>query len=502
MNNTGRIQSPPQSYIRRVLFCSSSQLAVLENLRKSVDVDRAHLVMLSESGIAEREKVAQLLRAIDRLADDDFAPLHDTEPVRGTYLQYEDYLIRTEGAAIGGILQIGRSRNDLNATVMKLLLRMPYARAVVVTLRLMRHLLLQAEKYAATLMPAYTHGQPATPGSYGHYLAGVARAVSRDLEGVLDAARDLENSPLGAGAVSGSHLPLDCDRTAVLLGFRSGPVHSQDAVASRDCILRLLAALSIAGVTLSRIASDLMRWTGPECDFLRLPDSLVGSSSAMPQKRNPFVLEHVLGRVSTMLGAFVSGAQAMHATPFSNCIAVGTEAPRPLWQAMEDYTHAVELLRRVMISAVPNPPAMTRAAQQSFVIAQALATEISRTDGLDFRTAHRIVGECISAATASDHPNQIDGERVLHSLRARGLHFAPQFTDPAAVMEMSEWGGGPGQESMRRVLSVCRREWKLHRSRLLEQRTRWKSGQRLLRRVVDQTCSEARDSVMAGGVGQ
>jgi len=500
MNNTGRIQEPLQPYLRRVLFAAPTQTAWLENMRKGAEVDRAHLVMLSETGIVDREKVAQLLQAIDRLREDDFKPLHASEPVRGAYLQYEDYLIRTEGAAVGGILQIGRSRNDLNATVMKLMVRKPYASAVAVTLHLMLHLLLQAEKYAETLMPAYTHGQPATPGSYGHYLVGAARAVSRDLQGLLDAAWDLENSPLGAGAVSGSHLPLDCDRTAVLLGFRSGPIHSQDAVASRDYVLRLLAALSIAGVTLSRVAHDLMRWMGPECDFLRVPDSLVGSSSAMPQKRNPFVLEHVIGRVSTVLGAFVSGAHAMHATPFTNCIAVSTEAPRPLWQAMEDYVHAVELLRRVIISAVPNPSAMKKAAAQGFVIAQALASEISRANGLDFRTAHRIVGECITAVTRPDNPNHIAGKDVLQNLHARGLHFAQEFTVPAAVMEMSEWGGGAGRRSIQRSLLVCRREWKQHHTRLLEQRKRWRAAQRLLQQVVEQTCSEMRDSITAGAI--
>src|SRR5207302_5784651 len=112
--------------------------------------------------------------------------------------------------------------------------------------------------------------------------------------------------------------------TAQLLGFDVGPLHSLDAVASRDLVLRLLAAASIYGVTLSRLATDLFHWNMAEFDFLRLPDELVGSSSAMPQKRNPFLLEHVQGKAGSLVGAFVHAITAMHATPFTNSIAVGT----------------------------------------------------------------------------------------------------------------------------------------------------------------------------------
>ena len=164
-------------------------------------------------------------------------------------------------------------------------------------------------------MPGYTHYQAAVPTTYGHHLGGVAGAIDRDLEALAAASAGLDTSPLGAGVGHGTTQPIAPVRTAALLGFERPAPHSLDAVASRDVVLRLLAAAAVLGVTASRLAADLLLWTTAEFAFLELPDELVGSSSAMPQKRNPFLLEHVKGRSARAAGAFVAAATAMHASP-------------------------------------------------------------------------------------------------------------------------------------------------------------------------------------------
>src|SRR5262249_17458275 len=202
------------------------------------------------------------------------------------------------------------ARNDLNATVLRIRLRQPILRLLSESLRLQAVLLRRARKFRRIVMPAYTHYQAAVPVTYGHYLAGVAGALERDILGLIEGSRELDFCPLGAGSVGGTTLPIDQQRTASLLGF-SGPVlHSIDAVASRDIVTRMLAAISILGITLSRLAADLLLWTTSEFGFLKLPDRLVGSSSMMPQKRNPFILEHVQGRSAAAIGAFVAAATA------------------------------------------------------------------------------------------------------------------------------------------------------------------------------------------------
>src|SRR5262249_838060 len=140
---------------------------------------------------------------------------------------------------------------------------------------------------------------------------GVALAVGRDIDALRSAAAGLSVCPLGAGAVAGTELPIDPAYTAALLGFTTATRHALDAVASRDVPLRLLAAVTGLAVTLSRLAADLQLWSTVEFGFVTFPDRLVGGSSAMPQKRNAFLLEHVKAKPGQALGAWAAAASVM-----------------------------------------------------------------------------------------------------------------------------------------------------------------------------------------------
>src|SRR5205823_6718531 len=137
-----------------------------------------------------------------------FAALRDRAAPRGLYLLYESYLIEQLGARAGGVLHTARSRNDLNATILRLRLRGPYLRLLREALRLQAVLLSRARRFSGVVMPIYTHFQAALPVTYGHYLAGVAQALERDIAGLIALADDLNRCPLGAGAVGGTSLPI------------------------------------------------------------------------------------------------------------------------------------------------------------------------------------------------------------------------------------------------------------------------------------------------------
>src|SRR3954467_10424182 len=204
MDDTGRIRRPLTPGARRIVFGEAapgpSELALVSQ------VDRAHLVMLAEEGLVGREAAAALLIEIERLRAGRFAALDGVEARRGRYLLYEDWLAARPGERTAGILRTGRSRNDLNATVLLLRLRPPVTRLLSETLRLQPILLAGARRHGGTVMPGYTHYQPAVPTTYGHHLGGVARALDRDLEALAAAAGGLDTSPLGAGAGPGAAL--------------------------------------------------------------------------------------------------------------------------------------------------------------------------------------------------------------------------------------------------------------------------------------------------------
>ena len=471
MEHTGRLQQSVTDEARRILFGATSDAAIDADLRHIAEVDRAHLVMLAERRLIPAAHARGLLAAIDALAASGFAALRGQPAPRGVYLLYEDHLIRTLGPEVGGMLPTGRSRNDLGATIFRLRLRAPVLALLGEAQRLLAILVRRAERYRGVCMPAYTHYQAAVPISYGHYLAGVACAITRDADGLAAASAELDTCALGAGAVGGTTLPIDAERTAALLGVRRPVAHSIDAVASRDLALRLLAGAAILGVTLSRAATDLLLWTSSELGLLWLPDHLVGSSSMMPQKRNAFLLEHVQGRSTAALGALVTAATAMHAKPFTNSIAVGTEGVAPLEGALRATREASLLLRLVLAGATPQPEAMAARAAAGYTTATELANRLVATGQLSFRSAHHAVGALVQGAIARGEPldRAVADWPLAGAAELGGL-------DPAAVAQASAYGGGPGDRSMDACLQELRAGWRERAAAIALRRRGWQAA--------------------------
>ncbi|MGX9890863.1 argininosuccinate lyase [Streptomyces sp. NPDC002276] len=473
-----------------------------EELRLISEVDRAHLVMLAERGIVNPAHAAALLRAIDDLRRSDFAPVRARPMPRGVYLAYEGTLTERLGEEIGGVMHTGRSRNDLNATTARLRGRRHFMRLVEATAALATALLDQAEEHRSVVMPAYTHGQPAVPITYGHYLVGVGCSVIRALADLLHAGRELDVNPLGAGAVGGTSVAIDPERTTVLLGFTAPAPNSVDAVASRDFALRLLGAASALGVSVARTARDFTAWTSEEAALVHLADDLVGSSSMMPQKRNPFLLEHIQGRATASFGAFTAAASSMATATYTNAIAVGTEALRHTWPGLGNTTDAVTLLRLVVRGATPDAERMLRRAVDGFTPATYLAERLVAA-GMPFRSAHHLVGRTVlraldtsrSLAEAARDVPEIARLTPHHSgaepagSGPRAVGEADDWLEPTAVVRASAYGGGPGGESIARAVAALRSDLKAAQVEGAERGNRWAAGAALLDKAVERLVS-------------
>ncbi|GGO94270.1 lyase family protein [Wenjunlia tyrosinilytica] len=444
--------------------------AFASDLALATQIDRAHIVMLTEQGVLPPATAAALLTAVDRLRALDFAPLRERPAPRGWYLMYETYLVDTLGPDIGGSLHIGRSRNDLTATLHQLKLREPFLGLLWECLRLLGALARQARRHARVVMPAFTHYQPAVPITYGHYLNGVAVALAADIEALLGVADDLDRCPLGAGGVGGTTVPVDSGRTARLLGFGRACPNSVEAVATRDAALRLLSSAAVIGVLLSRVSADLLLWTTADLGLLTVPDSLTGGSSMMPQKRNVFVLEHVSGKAAAPLGAFATAAAAMQKTPFSNAIAVHAEGTRPVADAVDQLTQAAELLRLVVGAARPDPERMLARAESGYTAATEAANRLALEGGLGFRDAHAAVARAVQQALGNG--GEPLSEAVSRIPEARGL---PDLAaSPKSVAALAEYGGGPGPLSLDDCLESTRERLGGQLARLRALRERWR----------------------------
>lgn len=419
----------------RLVYGTPDPEEIAAELRLATEIDLAHVVMLAEQGLLEPRAAQSLISYIAQLRRNRFTEVVDLPMPRGLYLAYEGHLSDVLGADVGGRLHTGRSRNDLKATVTALRLRDVVLDLVSELQRLRAVLLSRASAHRDVIMPVYTHFQAAMPVTYGYHLLGVALALARDERAVRDAAADLRRSPLGAGAVAGTDLPIAPARTAELLGFDAPPLHAIDAVACRDAALRVLGAAAGAGITVSRLAADLQLWSTAEFGLVRFPDRLIGGSSAMPQKRNAFLLEHLKAKPAIAVGAWASAASATKAAPFTNTIEVGTEAVAAVWPGLAAVADTVALAQTVVSGARPCPERMEQRARQGFVTATALANTLVRA-GVPFRTAHSIVAGAVREAIGSG-----GGEPVLPDdpetagVRAPGL---------AEAVAQCRYGGGPG----------------------------------------------------------
>lgn len=481
--NTGRLTEGIDWRARRVLFDDDRTERAAE-LGLTTEVDLAHLVMLVRTGLVDRDTAATLAREITALRAGHFRELRDLPAPRGLYLMYEGHLRDRLGETVGGRLHTGRSRNDLKATTAALKLRGWLLRFLAEAVRLEALLLGRARAYRDVVMPVYTHFQAAMPLTYGHYLLGVAMALGRDIDAVRHAAGGLRQCPMGAGAVAGTDLPIAPEVTATLLGFEQGPLHSVDAVASRDVLLRVLAGVAGVGVTISRLATDLQVWSTAEFGLVEFPERLVGGSSAMPQKRNAFLLEHLKARASAAVGGWAAAAGMMVATPFTNTIEVGTEAVAAGWPGLLAVEGAVTLAQLVAADASPVPERMRERAEEGFTVATAVANTLVRA-GVPFRTAHHVVGAAVRAAldrgattlAGVPLPDTALAETAPDWAPDGATGAVPVVPDVGAAADAAAYGGGPGEfdrgfaaeRDALRARAAWRRSWRDRLDRAADQ---------------------------------
>ncbi|WBB53626.1 argininosuccinate lyase [Verrucosispora sp. WMMD573] len=438
MSDTGRIKAPIGLRTQRQIYGEPTPAEIAEELDRTTLVDLAHVIMLRERGLIAPEAAVALVTLIEQLRDSRFAALATARLPRGLYLAYEQYLTAELGEDVGGVLHTGRSRNDMKATITLTRLREWLLAFLQETTRLVAVLLSRGREYRDVVMPVHTHYQAAMPITYGYYLTGVAAGLTREIESAWDSARGLRRCPMGAGAVAGSDLPIDPARVAALLGFEEPPVHALDAIASRDVTLRLLADATGVAVVLSRLGTDLQLWSTEEFGFIQFPDRLVGGSSAMPQKRNAFLLEHVTAAVGRVSSSWVGAVTAMKGAPFTNSIEVGTEAVGLAWPGLRAATDVVQLGQVLVSGARPRPGRMRQRAVEGITTATAVANRLVQ-DGMPFRVAHHTVGAAIREQLA-----EADGEPTGVDWMAQRFPAAAKVADPAVAVSLTDAGGGPG----------------------------------------------------------
>jgi len=366
---------------------------------QDIRASKAHAAMLAERGIITKADAREIIKGLDQIAAEIEAGTFPFErALEDVHMNVESRLRDLIGGAAGR-LHTARSRNDQVATDFRLYVRDEIDAIDAALSELQLALAKKAEAHAATVMPGYTHLQPAQPVTFGHHLLAYVEMLARDRGRFADARRRLNECPLGSAALAGTSFPIDRVQTAEALGFDRPAANSLDAVADRDFALETLAAATITAVHLSRFAEEIVLWVGPQFGFVRLSDKFTSGSSIMPQKRNPDAAELVRAKVGRIAGAFHALTLVMKGLPLAYSKDMQEDKEATI-DALASMRLATAAMAGMTLDLEPVPAAMRAAAGQAYATATDLADWLVRELKMPFREAHHAAGAIVKAAEA------------------------------------------------------------------------------------------------------
>ncbi len=368
-----------------------------------IDASRAHVRGLGRVGLLDESEVQEILAGLDQV---------DAELTAGTFEfvdSDEDIHTAVErrvteiAGPVGGKLHTGRSRNDQVATDLRLFTKRNLALLAERVLELQGVLLARAEEAGEAYLPGYTHLQRAQPVLLAHHLLAHGWALARDLDRLLDTRRRLDVSPLGAGALAGSSLPLDPESVAADLGFAATFDNSLDAVGDRDFVAESLFDLAVIGVHLSRIGEEIVLWSSEEFGFCRLDDGYSTGSSMLPQKKNPDIAELTRGKSGRLIGNLAGFLATLKGLPLAYNRDL-QEDKEPLFDAIDQIALGLSAVQGLLSTATFDLDRMAAAADSPTSSATDLAEHLV-AGGTPFREAHAIVGALVRQAI--DHGDDL-----------------------------------------------------------------------------------------------
>ncbi len=407
--------------------------------REDINGSRAHVTMLADVGVLSDDELTQILDALEQVERElgsgefVFAPsdedIHTAVERRVTELSPE----------AGGKIHTGRSRNDQVATDLRLWTKRELHELAELVIAFQRTLLRRAEEVGDAYLPAYTHLQQAQPVTLAHHLLAHGWALARDVERLTQTLGRVDVSPLGAGAVAGSSLALDPEKTAELLDFGGVFDNSMDAVSDRDFVAEALFDLALIGVHLSRIGEELILWSSAEFGFVALDDRFSTGSSMMPQKKNPDIAELARGKAGRLIGHLAGFLATLKGLPLTYNKDL-QEDKEPLFDACDTVRFTLLALDGLVGTLTFRTGTMAGQADNPFSAATDLA-EFLVGQGMPFRAAHHVVGGLVRSALA--------GDGSLIDLVVAHPELGPEADDllePGASVanRTTRGGGGPG----------------------------------------------------------
>ena len=408
---------------------------------------RAHARALEHAGVLSSEELGEILDGLNQIGQHaESSPEFLNDPEAEDVHHFVEKKLATLIGESGYKLHAGRSRNEQIATDLRLFVRAAIDELQNLLADFLDSIITRAESAGAAAMPGFTHLQPAEPVLVAHWLLAYAEMFLRDSSRLGDCRKRANLCPLGSGAIAGATLALDRRAMAVELGFDDITANSVDATSDRDFALEFVQALSLLSLHLSRWAEEMILFSTPACDFIALPEAYSTGSSAMPQKKNPDLLELVRGKAARVAGCSTALEIALKGLPLAYNKDL-QETQEPIFEAADTVKAILPMVAGWMRAVEFNFDNMHEAAQSNFMNAWAAAAYLVER-GVPSRQAHEAVGkavklclerncnlqdlplpdlQAINPAFGSDLPGRLELDEVL------AIHDVPGGTAPQRV---------------------------------------------------------------------
>jgi len=436
----------------------------------------AHVLMLHDIGILTLHETKKILTALEQIRHKP-ALLTDIA-VEDIHESIESGIVQRIGVDIGGKIQTGRSRNDQVILDIRMKVRDDLNDICETIINLISSLLRRADEHLDTIMPMYTHLRQAQLGTFSHFAVSYADALFRDMDRLYITYARINQSPLGAGAIGGSRIKIDRQKTARLLGFQGTVRNSIDATSSRDTIIEYTMDLTIIMLTLSRMTEDFIIWSTDEFGYLDISDEYSSSSSAMPHKKNPDPLELLRAKSATVFGSLLTMITIVKAIPsgYSRDL---QELKSSLWQASATTIQAVRVMNYIVNSLTINKERMQQASSNSYAIAFDLAELLAVKNGISFRIAHRMMGLLVQKAIRNNRQplRMLREEDIRGVLETLGSNLPTQQilndireTTPEISVNSRKSFGCPNPRQEQNTIKLLRRKLSAYAERIAKRK--------------------------------
>ncbi len=417
-----------------------------------IKLNKVHVSMLADEGIIKENESSKILEALDKIKKEGMDSLDLDPALEDIHMAIENKLIQIAGV-VGKKMHTAKSRNDQIATDLRLVLKEEIAEIIDKLQNLQNSILDQAKKHIETLISGYTHLQQAQITTLAHHLLAYHSSYKRDIDRLKDSISRIDLSPLGSCAFAGTSYQINRKKVASDLGFSDILENTMDGVSTRDFILETNSALSILSTNLSKMVEDFIIWSSSEFGYLILPDEFSSTSSIMPQKKNPDLLELIRAKIGTILGhnqaAFIIASKLPQS--YNRDL---QQISYHLWEIIDISKDILTILPEFISRCKFSKEAMDKQIKRGYFFATDLADYLSKELNYPFREAHKIVGDLVKHIDKSRE--SIDLEDIQNYLKEKSIDINSkilnEILDPKSSIISKKTEGSPNFDKIKEYI--------------------------------------------------